>query len=88
VANISGFLWSLPARLWRLVTTPYLPAPACDSFMPRAQTQEQPRAVVTVAVLTSRTRAFEASVTHRLPWPSSAPAQGLLKRAALPRPSA
>jgi hypothetical protein len=54
VANISGFLWSLPARLWRLVTTPYLPAPACDSFMPRAQTQEQPRAVVTVAVLTSR----------------------------------
>ncbi len=54
MANISGFLWSLPARLWRLVTTPYHPAPACDSFMQRAQTQEQPRAAVTVAVLTSR----------------------------------
>ena len=46
------FLRSLPARLWRLVTTPYHPAPACDSFLPRAQTQEQPRAAVTVAVLT------------------------------------
>jgi hypothetical protein len=54
VANISNFFRSLPARLWRLVTTPYQPAPACDSFMPRAQTQEQPRAAVTVAVLTGR----------------------------------
>ena len=54
MANISSFFWSLQARLWRLVTTPYHPAPACDSFMPRAQTQEQPRAAVTVAVLTSR----------------------------------
>jgi hypothetical protein len=52
VANISSFFRSLSARLWRLVTTPYQPAPACDSFMPRAQTQEQPRAAVTVAVLT------------------------------------
>ena len=54
MANISSFFWSLQARLWRLVTTPYHPAAACDSFMPRAQTQEQPRAAVTVAVLTSR----------------------------------
>jgi hypothetical protein len=54
VANISSFFWSLQARLWRLVTTPYHPAPACDSFMPRAQMQEQPRAAVTVAVLTGR----------------------------------
>lgn len=54
MANISRFFWSLPARLWRLVTTPYHPAAACDSFMPRAQTQEQPRAAVTVAVLTGR----------------------------------
>jgi hypothetical protein len=54
VVNISSFCRSLPARLWRLVTTPYQPAPACDSFMPRAQTQEQPRAAVTVAVLTGR----------------------------------
>jgi hypothetical protein len=54
VANISSFFRSLQARLWRLVTTPYHPAPACDSFMPRAQTQEQPRAAVTVAVLTGR----------------------------------
>jgi hypothetical protein len=52
VANISSFFRSLQARLWRLVTTPYHPAPACDSFVPRAQTQEQPRAAVTVAVLT------------------------------------
>jgi len=54
VVNISRFFWSLPARLWRLVTTPYHPAAACDSFMARAQTQEQPRAAVTVAVLTGR----------------------------------
>ena len=54
MANIFSFLRSLPARLWRLVTTPYQPAPACNSFMPRAQTQEQPRAAVTVAVLTGR----------------------------------
>ena len=54
MATITGFLWSLSARLWQLVTTPYHPAPACDSFMPRAQTQEQPRAAVTVAVLTGR----------------------------------
>ena len=47
-------LRSLPARLWRLVTTPYEPAPHVDSFVERAQTQEQPRASVTVAVLTSR----------------------------------
>ena len=47
-------LRSLSARLWRMVTTPYHPAPACDSFMARAQTQEQPRAAVTVAVLASR----------------------------------
>jgi hypothetical protein len=47
-------LRALPARLWRLVTTPYDPAPHHDGFMERAQTQEQPRAAVTVAVLTSR----------------------------------
>jgi hypothetical protein len=47
-------LRTLGARLWRIVTTPYEPAPACDSFMARAQTQSQPRAVVTVAVLTVR----------------------------------
>ena len=47
-------LRSLPSRLWRLVTTPYDPVPHHDSFMARAQTQEQPRAAVTVAVLTSR----------------------------------
>jgi len=52
--NPLHMLRSLPARLWRLVTTPYLPVPTCDSFMPRAQTQDQPRAVVTVAVLTGR----------------------------------
>jgi hypothetical protein len=52
--DLARIIRSLAARFWRLVTTPYEPAPACDSFMARAQTQEQPRAVVTVAVLTGR----------------------------------
>jgi len=52
VANINRFLRSLLARLWRLGTTPYDPAPSRDGFMSRAQTQEQPRAAVTVGVLT------------------------------------
>jgi hypothetical protein len=39
-------------RLWHLVITPYEPCPAAGGeFMARAQTQEDPRARVTVAVL-------------------------------------
>jgi len=65
---------SLPARLWRLLTTPYRPAaivcgPAFEAspFMQRAQTQEEPRAVVTVAVLTGRESAafFGVEVERR-----------------------
>jgi hypothetical protein len=52
--NPFSVLRALPARLWRLVTTPYDPSPHHDGFMERAQTQEQQRAAVTVAVLTSR----------------------------------
>ena len=42
------FLW---CQLRRLVTTPYDPEPLFDGFLARAQTQENPRARVTVAVL-------------------------------------
>ncbi len=41
-------------RLRRLVVTPYEPDPQVDDFLERAQTQEDPRARITVAVLTAR----------------------------------
>lgn len=40
-------------RLWRLVVTPYEPDTHVEDFRERAQTQEDPRARVTVAVLSS-----------------------------------
>ncbi len=40
-------------RLWRLVVTPYEPDTHVEDFRDRAQTQEDPRARVTVAVLSS-----------------------------------
>jgi len=43
---------SLLRRLWHLAITAYLPDPAEAGFMERAETQEDPRARVTVAVLT------------------------------------
>jgi hypothetical protein len=46
-----AFLRSLPARLWRLVITPYEPDPRFDAHLARAQTQEHPQARATVAVL-------------------------------------
>ncbi|MFM8707781.1 MAG: hypothetical protein ACKOHK_06790, partial [Planctomycetia bacterium] len=60
-------LRALPARIWRLVTTPYEPVAAVDGFMERAETQEQPQARVTVAVLTSREarRFFGVDVARR-----------------------
>lgn len=39
-------------RLWRLVITPYRPAPAVRAFMERAQTRHDDHAAATVAVLT------------------------------------
>lgn len=39
------------ATLWRLMTTPYTPEPTLRSFEDRAQTQEDSKAQVTVAVL-------------------------------------
>jgi hypothetical protein len=50
---------SVLRRLWHLVVTPYEPAPAEAGYLERAQVQEDPRAKVTVAVLT-------ATESHRL----------------------
>ena len=44
---------SILRRLWHLVVTPYEPAPAEAGYLERAQVQEDPRAKVTVAVLSS-----------------------------------
>ena len=41
---------SVLRRVWHLVITPYLPDPEATGFMERAQTQEDPRARITVAV--------------------------------------
>ena len=50
---------SLLRRLWHLVVTPYEPAPTEAGYLERAQVQEDPRARVTVAVLS-------AAESHRL----------------------
>ena len=52
--HLPHIIRSLPARLWRLVTTPYEPQPDADAFMQRAQRQQDDRAAVTVAVLDVR----------------------------------
>jgi hypothetical protein len=52
--HLPHILRSLPARLWRLVTTPYEPQPDTNAFMQRAQRQQDDRAAVTVAVLDVR----------------------------------
>ena len=44
---------SVLRRLWHLVVTPYEPAPSETGYMDRAQVQEDPRARVTVAVLST-----------------------------------
>jgi len=44
-------LSALQATLWRLMTTPYTPEPTLRAFASRAQTQENAKAQVTVAVL-------------------------------------
>jgi hypothetical protein len=52
-------LSALRATLWRILTTPYTPEPTLRSFASRAQTQENTKAQVTVAVL-------DAAESHRL----------------------
>jgi hypothetical protein len=47
----SCVLTKLRAILWRFLTTPYRPEPALRTFTSRAQTQENSKAQVTVAVL-------------------------------------
>jgi hypothetical protein len=47
------FLRAIPSRLWRLAITSYVPDARFDSFMERAQSQENTRADVTVAVLST-----------------------------------
>ena len=42
---------ALRTRLWHLITTPYTPEPTLRTFSSRAQTQENSKAQVTVAVL-------------------------------------
>ena len=44
-------VFSLRSLLWRLLTTPYRPEPTLRTFESRAQTQENAKAQVTVAVL-------------------------------------
>jgi len=53
--------------LWRLITTPYTPDPMLRTFVPRAQTQENVKAQVTVAVLDAHeaTRLFGVPLARR-----------------------
>jgi hypothetical protein len=44
-------IFTFRTHLWRLLTTPYSPEPTLRTFEPRAQTQENSKARVTVAVL-------------------------------------
>jgi hypothetical protein len=63
----SPLLRSIAERLWGLVITPYRPQPECRAFLARAQTQEQPAARVTVAVLSGAEsrRAFGVDLARR-----------------------
>ena len=58
---------SLPARLWRLLTTNFEPQPKLRAFESRAQTQENAQVRVTVAVLDDReaTHYFGAPLGRR-----------------------
>ncbi len=55
------------AILWRLLTTPYTPEPTLRTFVPRAQTQENAKTQVTVAVLDAveATRLFGVPLARR-----------------------
>ena len=58
---------ALGTRLWRLLTTPYTPETTLRTFASRAQTQENPKAHVTVAVLDAAeaTRLFGVPLARR-----------------------
>ena len=58
---------TLRARLSRLITTPYYPEPDLRTFTERAQTQENAKAQVTVAVLDAAeaTRLFGVPLARR-----------------------
>jgi hypothetical protein len=51
--GVTGMIGSVFRRAWRLVITPYEPDPSESGYLARAQTQEDPRARVTVAVLSA-----------------------------------
>ena len=63
----ASLLAALPSRLWRLVITPYAPDARTTGFMDRAATQDDPRARVTVAVLSApeSRRFFGVDVSRR-----------------------
>ena len=52
--NVSRLVSWVPARLWRLVITPYAPDAAATGFMDRAAVQDDASARVTVAVPSAR----------------------------------
>jgi len=52
--SLSRLLAWVPARLWRLVITPYAPDTSATGFLDRAAVQEDARARVTVAVPSAR----------------------------------
>ena len=60
-------LRAIPSRLWRLVITSYAPDGRFDAWMERAQSQDDPRARVTVAVLSAAesSRLFGVSLSRR-----------------------
>ena len=64
---IANLFHSLGRRLWGLVATPYDPDPACADFHTRAVSQEDPRARVTVAVLSAAEgrRLFGVDIARR-----------------------
>ena len=52
--KLSRLVARIPARLWRLLITPYAPDPAATGFLERAVVQEDAHGRVTVAVPTAR----------------------------------
>jgi LssY-like putative type I secretion system component LssY len=64
--NLSVVL-KLRATMWRLLTTPYSPEPTLRTFASRAETQENSKAQVTVAVLdaTEATQFFGVPLARR-----------------------
>src|SRR5450432_360009 len=57
----------LKATLWRILTCPYAPDPTIRSFLARAQSQEGPKARVTVSALDAveSRRFFGMALAHR-----------------------